>query len=150
MNIKTVNKILNYIIIIFVVILLIFVIINIFEPLRYNLDAKIINSKFDQSPYINSVLDKYIYVVRRENTKDINKIIPICRRKNKDIYKEYAKYLDENFINVNIISINSVGKDLVLVKYSINSKVQNSVILKTFNDTDYFKVYYDEKLENIK
>ncbi len=150
MNNKVINKTLNYIIIFLVIILLIVTIINIFEPLKYNLDTKIINSKFDQSPYIISALDKYIYVVRRENIKNINKVIPISRRKNKDTYKEYAKYLDENFTNINIISINSIGKDLVLVKYTINSELQNSVIMKIFNDTDYFKVYYDEKLESIK
>lgn len=147
---KIINKVLNYVIVIMFIVILVIFVINIFKPLMYNMNTKIIESKFEQSPFVNSALDKYIYAIRREKKENIQKIIPIVKRKNQKVYNQYAKYLDENFEFINIISINSIGNNILLVKYAINDSDKNAVIIKVYENTDYFKVYYDEKLESIK
>lgn len=149
MDSKKVNKILNYIIVFLLCIMFISLVLKIFEPLKYNKNTKTNISKFEQSPYIYSALDKYIYAIRRENEKYINKLLPMVRRKNIEKYSAYAKYLDENFNKINITSISYINYDMVLVKYTINQTVENTVIMKIYENTDYFKVYFDEKLENI-
>lgn len=142
--------ILNRIIAILIIILVVIFISYLFEPLMYNKNSKVKYSKYDQSPYIYSALDKYIYAVRRENKNDIKKILPMVRQKSKKIYSEYANYLDENLNKVSIVSVDFIGNNILLVKYTINVSDENTLIMKIYENTDYFKVYYDEKLESIK
>ncbi len=148
-NNNIINKLLNYIILALICVIFVMAIYKLFEPLTYNSKSKVDASRFDQSPYVYSALDKYIYAIRRENKKYINKVIPLVRRKSKKVYNEYAKYLDENFSKINITSIELVGEEKMLVKYTINSKEENVLVMKIYENTDYFKVYFDEKLENI-
>lgn len=148
-NNNIINKLLNYIIIVLLIVIVIIAIFKVLEPLGYNSNTKLKNSRFDQSPYVYSALDKYIYAIRRENKKYINKLVPLVRRKSKKRYSEYAKYLDENFSKINITSIDLVGENKLFVKYTINSNEENILVMKIYENTDYFKVYYDNKLENI-
>ena len=101
------------------------------------------------SYYELSALDKYIYAIKRENVKGIDGALALVKRKSDKVYNEYSNYINKNFKTLNIISISEIDSEKVLVKYKINDEVENSVIIKFYGNTDTFKIYYDEKLENI-
>lgn len=149
MDNKLINKALNYILIMLFIVFFLMIIFNIIEPLMYNINVKTKGENINKSPYIYSALDKYIYAIKRENVKGIDGALALVKRKSDKVYNEYSNYINKNFKTLNIISISEIDSKKVLVKYKINDEVENSVIIKFYGNTDTFKIYYDEKLENI-
>lgn len=146
-----INKVTNYMILMLIIVIVVLIIISIFMPFMYHTDMKKSQvNLLEKSPFVYSVLDKYIYAIKREKKDQIQKCIPFVKRKNEKVYQEYAKFLDENLEKITVTSIQEVGQEVFCVRYTINSEEENTVIMKLYSDTEYFQIYQDEKLESFK
>lgn len=146
-----INKVTNYMILMLIIVIVVLIIISIFMPFMYHTDMKKSQvNLLEKSPFVYSVLDKYIYAIKREKKDQIQKCISFVKRKNEKVYQEYAKFLDENLEKITVTSIQEVGQEVFCVRYTINSEEENTVIMKLYSDTEYFQIYQDEKLESFK
>lgn len=144
------NIILNWIILMGILYLLISGLISLFEPVFYNERT---TGKKDPTneELINALAATYSYfdLYKQKDYEGIEDTLAYTITEDEAVYKEYSKYVslwkDDEII---IDEVKKKGNNKFIVKYSIKTDENSTLIIKIDDNKKTYKIFYDSILES--
>ncbi|MDD3303668.1 MAG: hypothetical protein PHP54_01985 [Clostridia bacterium] len=143
---KSINKILNFILIVVIFLIIITVLVGFISPLFYSDTSKTAGGNYD---YLNEsylVIEKYLDYVNKKDYTNVNNCIAKIRQEKNEIYDNYAIYLNENYKELKIKRMETIGGKNYLVTFTIDETRENKIVLHFSSDFKSAKIYYDKLL----
>lgn len=155
------NKLLNFVIVFFAILLIILVVSSLFVPLLYNSNTKgKVIKDFSDYKYIEYSIKTYLDYYKNENIEALKSCTPLLRKKDDYIYEQaienniksknntfFIKNIEAKWNNIYIIDY-YYNIDFIKDDFNDNALKTNRIVLKLYKSKGTFEVYYDSMVES--